>query len=101
MKDLTPGFDRWFQSDGLVNYDVSPDGSQIVVAINSTPPPYRDFLNKDIYLVPTDGSGQLKNLTTDNKGNDDKPVFAPDGGALLYLRTESPYYNGVRQTLAA
>lgn len=94
VKDLTPGFDRWFQSDGGVSYDLSPDGSQLVVSMNSTPPPYREFLNSDLYLVPTDGSGRLKNVTADNTGHDGRGVFSPDGKSLLYLRTETAYHNG-------
>lgn len=94
IKDLTPGFDRWFQPDGGANFDVSPDGSQLVLTANSTLPPYRDFLNANLYLVPTDGSGTLKNLTPDNAGNDGRAVFAPDGKVIFYLRTETPYYSG-------
>lgn len=94
IKDLTPGHDRWFQPDGGASFDVSPDGSQLVLTLNSTPPPYRDFLNSDLYLVPTDGSGILKNLTADNPGSDGGATFAPDGKAIFYLRTETPYYSG-------
>ena len=94
VKDLTPGYDRWFQADGEVVYDVAPDGAHVVVVMNSTPPPYRDFLNNDLYLVPTDGSGGLKNLTPDNPGSDGQPVHAPDGRSLYYLRTETSYHNG-------
>jgi dipeptidyl aminopeptidase/acylaminoacyl peptidase len=94
VKDLTPGHDRWFQADGGVNFDISPDGAQLVLTMNSTPPPYREFLNSDLYLVPTDGSGQLKNITADNKGHDTQARFSPDGKSLLYLRTETAYHNG-------
>ncbi len=94
VKDLTPGHDRWFQPDGGVSFDLSPDGAQLVLAMNSTAPPYREFLNRDLYLVPTDGSGKLKNLTADNPGGDGQAVFAPDGKSLLYLRTETAYHNG-------
>ena len=94
VKDLTPDHDRWFQADGGVSYDLSPDGAQLVLTMNSTPPPYREFLNNDLYLLPTDGSGKLKNLTADNKGHDGQAVFAPDGKSLLYLRTETAYHNG-------
>lgn len=93
-KDLTPGYARWFQPDGGASFEVSPDGSQLVLTMNSTPPPYRDFLNNDLYLVPTDGSGALKNLTADNPGHDSRAVFAPDGRSLFYLRTETAYHNG-------
>jgi len=94
IKDLTPGYDRWFQSDGEVSFDIAPDGSQLVLAMNSTPPPYRDFLNDDLYLIPADGSGTRKNLTSDNAGDDDRAAFAPDGKDIYYLRTETPYYSG-------
>ncbi len=92
--DLTPGFDRLFRADGESSYEISPDGSQIAVVINSTLPPYRDFPNDDIYLVATNGSGQLKNLTAENKGSDGNPVFAPDGRSFVYLRRETAYHNG-------
>ncbi len=92
--DLTPKWDRLFQNSGDVNYDLSPDGKQVALAVNTTPPPYQGFLNVDICLVPTDGSGVMNNVTAENKGNDDHPRFAPDGKALIYSRTVSPYYNG-------
>jgi dipeptidyl aminopeptidase/acylaminoacyl peptidase len=96
--DLTPGFDRLFVTTGQTapeaKFDLAPDGRHIAVTINSTPPPYQGFLNNDIYLLPTDGSGALKNLTPDNKGNDGNAVFAPDSRSFVYTRTETPYYNG-------
>lgn len=94
LKDLTPRFDRLFQSSGTVSFDVAPDGKMIAVAINSTLPPYREHLNNDIYLVPTDGSGTMKNVTSDNRGDDDNPVFTPDGRSLLFGRLHTPYYSG-------
>ena len=60
------------------------------VAINSTPPPFRDVLNSDIYLRGhRTARAQLKNLTADNKGDDGSPTFAPDGKSLVYLRQRS------------
>ena len=96
--DLTPGYDRLFVTGGQTapeaRFDLAPDGRHIAVTINSTPPPYEGFLNNDIYLLPTDGSGALKNLTPDNKGNDGNALFAPDGRSFVYARSETPYYNG-------
>lgn len=94
IKDLTPGQDRWFQPDGAVSFELSPDGRHLVLTMNSTPPPYREFLNSDLHLVPTDGSGGMRNLTADNSGHDSRAVFAPDGKSLFYLRTETAYHNG-------
>lgn len=97
VTDLTPGFDRWFQVDGEVSCDVSPDGSWVALTINSTLPPYREFLNPDVYLVPTDGSGRLTNVTVDNPGGDSHPVWSPDGVSLYFLRTKTTYHNGESQ----
>lgn len=94
IRDLTPGQDRWFQPDGGASFEVSPDGAHVVLAMNSTPPPYRDYLNTDLYLVPTDGSGTRRNLTPYNPGEDSRPAFSPDGRSIFYLRTETPYYSG-------
>jgi dipeptidyl aminopeptidase/acylaminoacyl peptidase len=94
IRDLTPVYDRRFTVDGEVEYDVSPDGRSVAIGLNSRKPPYRDFHNNDVYLVPTDGSGTLTNLTADNAGADGSPLFAPDGRSLVFTRTETPYYSG-------
>lgn len=94
IKDLTPSSDRWFQADGEVTYDVAPDGNHLVLVRNSTPPPYRDFPNADLYLIPTDGAGGMKSLTADNPGFDSQPVYAPDGQTVYYLRTTTSYHSG-------
>jgi dipeptidyl aminopeptidase/acylaminoacyl peptidase len=94
IKDLTPASDRLFSPSGEVDFDVSPDGKQIALVMNSTPPPYREENNADIYLVPTDGSGALSNLTPENKGSDGSPAFSPDGQSLLYARTRTTIHNG-------
>ena len=94
LKDLTPKWDRLYTVSGEVNYDLSPDGKWIALGINTTPPPYRDFPNHDVYLLPADGSGQLKNITPENRGDDGGAVFAPDGQSLVFGRQETPYYSG-------
>lgn len=94
IRDLLPGFDRLLTLGNEQSFEVSPDGRHVAVSIESTPPPYRDFLNADVYLVPTDGSGQLRNLTAENLGNDSAPVFAPDGKSLVFKRLKGRYYNG-------
>jgi dipeptidyl aminopeptidase/acylaminoacyl peptidase len=99
LLDLTPQRDRLFQFSGEVSYDVSPDGRQVAVAMNSTPSPYRDNPNLDVSLVPTDGSGTMKLLTSDNRGDDTSPVFAPDGKTLVFARTTTPYYSGESRRL--
>lgn len=92
--DLTPGVKQLFNNSGQVVYDISPDGKTIALEMNTTPPPFRDFNNQDLYLLPTDGSGAARNVTPENKGGDGSPVWAPDGKSVYFTRQETPYYNG-------
>jgi dipeptidyl aminopeptidase/acylaminoacyl peptidase len=94
IKDLTPKWDRLFTVSGDIIYDLAPDGQTLAVTLNSTPPPFRDFPNSDIYLVPTDGSGIMTNLTPENRGEDAEAVYAPDGKSLVFSRQKTPYYSG-------
>jgi dipeptidyl aminopeptidase/acylaminoacyl peptidase len=64
------------------------------LTINTTPPPYTGFLNNDVHLVPTDGSGTLRNITEGNPGDDSSPSFSPDGRSLVFTRLKMPYYCG-------
>lgn len=86
FKDLTPKWDRLFQNSGTVDSDLSPDGSQIALIINTTPPPYSGYPNNDVYLVPTDGSGMPRNVTADNPADDSGPTFSPDGRSIVFTR---------------
>lgn len=94
FKDLMPKWDRLFQVSGGVDYDLSPDGKHVALVLNTTPPPYTGSLNNDVYLVPTDASGTLRNITDGNAGDDSSPVFSPDGRSLVFTRLKDTYYNG-------
>ncbi len=94
LTDLTPSVDRLFLNSGEFHYDVAPDGKTIALEFNSTPPPFRDFTNSDIYLIPTDGSGAMKNVTTENKADDLTPIFSPDSKFVYFKREKLPFYNG-------
>ncbi|MFZ1687755.1 MAG: S9 family peptidase, partial [Flavobacteriales bacterium] len=54
----------------------------------------RDNPNNDVYLVPTDGSGTLRNVTTENPGDDSGPTFAPDGRSIVFTQLKDTIYNG-------
>ncbi len=83
VTDLMPGGGNFFGLMGGVSYDISPDGQTIAVSKNSTQPPF-ERTNHAIFLVPTDGSGELTNITADNPANDVNPVYSPDGRYILY-----------------
>jgi dipeptidyl aminopeptidase/acylaminoacyl peptidase len=92
--DLTPRATQLFTQSSDVSFDISPDGKSLALIYNTTLPPYREENNTDVYLVPTDGSGEWKNLTTDNKGSEGNPNFSPDGRSIFYVRTETTIHNG-------
>lgn len=94
LTDLTPGYDRLFAPSGEVRFDIAPDGRQLALAINTTPPPYAAQSNSDIVLLPTDGRGTFTNLTPGNPYGDDVPRFTPDGRSVLYTRVASANSQG-------
>ena len=85
VTDLMPRTSNYFAMMGGVSYDISPDGQEIAVSMNSTPPPFSK-LNYDIFLLKTDGSGAIQSITTDNPADDLDPVYSPDGRSILYGR---------------
>ncbi len=87
--DLMPDINKFFPLFGGADYDISPDGKQIAITLNSTEPPYND-LNYDIYLLDADGSGKISNISSENIGNDFNPRFSKDGKRILYGRQLRP-----------
>lgn len=87
VTDLMPQVNNFFNMMGGVSYNIAPNGQQIALSMNVTQPPY-DRLNYDIFLLATDGSGKMTNLTESNPADDLNPVFSPDGRQILYGKKE-------------
>jgi dipeptidyl aminopeptidase/acylaminoacyl peptidase len=83
VTDLMPNTSNYFNMMGGVSYDISPDGKIIALSQNVTEPPYENT-NSDIFLLSTDGSGEMTNITPDNQASDGNPVFSNDGKYLLF-----------------
>ncbi|MEA2489757.1 MAG: hypothetical protein QOH21_1549 [Acidobacteriota bacterium] len=82
-RDLTPGaYDAPpFSVGGGDEFDVSPDGKELVYARNTEEHPERST-NSDLYLVPLTG-GEAKRITT-RTGADTSPKYSPDGRWIAY-----------------
>ncbi len=89
--DLMPGTSMYFSMMGPAQYDISPDGNEIAASINSTEPPY-ERLDYDVYLLKTDGSGEMENITEHNPANDSNPRYSPDGRTILYGKQRSTHF---------
>jgi len=90
VTNLTPGMKRYFKHSGGVDYDISPDGHEMLVSALSDGEPYSSLFY-DIFTIPTDGSGRMTNLTADNPADDISPRYSSTGRYILYgkqLRTD-------------
>ncbi len=90
-RDLTPGaFDAPpFSIGGGDEFDVSPDGRELVFARNTDEHP-EVSTNSDIFLVPV-GGGEAKRVTT-RRGADTSPKYSPDGRWIAYRSQQRPGY---------
>lgn len=76
-------------------YDVSPDGAEIAFAADSL----NDAVdpNSDVFVVPASG-GAARNLTEDNRGQDFRPRYSPDGKWIAFARqTINGFYGDTRR----
>ena len=96
LTDLTPAGTGWFDlMDPCGQYDIAPDGAEIVFAANSSLPPHYQ-LRWAVYTVPTGGKGQVLCLTpegTPPKSADCwRPRYSPDGGSIVYGMQHDPFF---------
>ncbi|HMC20782.1 MAG TPA: S9 family peptidase [Thermoanaerobaculia bacterium] len=90
-RDLTPGpFDAPpFSIGGGDEFDVSPDGKELVYARDTAEHP-EISTNSDLFLVPISG-GEARRITT-RKGADTSPKYSPDGHWIAWRSQARPGY---------
>jgi dipeptidyl aminopeptidase/acylaminoacyl peptidase len=104
-RDLTPGdFDSpAFSVGGGTDFDVSPDGKEVVFTSNRDRQPATST-NSDLWVVPIDGTPEALTKPTDitaaNRAWDGAPRYSPDGRSIGYLRQSVPGYESDRFRLA-
>jgi len=94
FRDLTPGdFDSPpFQLGGPLQYDFSPDSSELVFVSNHDKVPATST-NNDLWLVSlTDRQSQPRNITASNPAFDGSPRYSPDGKSIAYRTQKIPAY---------
>jgi dipeptidyl aminopeptidase/acylaminoacyl peptidase len=85
FQDLTPGdFDTPpVDLGGSQDFRFSPDG-KLFAYVKNPDPMVAISTNNDIFIKDL-STGQEKNITSSNPGNDMNPVFSPKGQSLAYL----------------
>jgi dipeptidyl aminopeptidase/acylaminoacyl peptidase len=94
VRDVTPGRQDFppFQLGGPPQYDISPDGAELVVSSNPDPVPAVST-NNDLYLIALNGANaQPRNITASNKAFDGSPKYSPDGRYIAYRMQRQPGY---------
>ena len=105
LRDLTPGdFDSpAFVVGGGGDFDVSPDGKELVFTSNRDAQPATST-NSDLWVVPIDGSPEAlaapRNITASNRAFDGSPRYSPDGRSIGYTMQRVPGYESDRSVLA-
>lgn len=93
-RDLTPGdFDSPpFQVSGPRQYDISPDGKEIVYASNHDKQ-QASSTNSDLWLISlADTQAKPRNITESNSAFDGHPRYSPDGKYIAYRMQRQPGY---------
>jgi dipeptidyl aminopeptidase/acylaminoacyl peptidase len=71
------------QVAGADSYDISPDGKEIAFSADVDKTGVDS--NYDVFVVPATG-GTARNISPENKADDDGPLYSPDGKWLAFGR---------------
>jgi dipeptidyl aminopeptidase/acylaminoacyl peptidase len=98
--DVTPGdYDTPpIALGGGQDYAFSPDGEEICF-VRNTDPEFELSLgtNNDLFLTPRRG-GAIRKIT-ENRANDNQPVYSPDGRYIAYRAMKRPRFEADRYRL--
>lgn len=81
---------------GKLDYVFSPDSKEICYVTN-TDQFYAISTNNDLWISSIDG--KVKRKLTTNKGNDNQPIYSPDGKFIAYRQMARPGFEADKQTL--
>jgi dipeptidyl aminopeptidase/acylaminoacyl peptidase len=93
-RDVTPGnYDTpTFQLGGPLQYDFSPDGTELVYVSNHDRVPAVST-NNDLWLISlSERAPAPRNLTASNPAYDGSPKYSPDGRYIAYRTQKQPGY---------
>jgi dipeptidyl aminopeptidase/acylaminoacyl peptidase len=97
-KDITPGdYDSPpIDIGGNVDFAFSPDSKEVCF-VRNTDPMVAISTNNDLFVVPLSG-GEAKRIT-ENKANDNQPLYSPSGKYIEYRAMTRPGFEADRYRL--
>ncbi|MGB9591183.1 MAG: prolyl oligopeptidase family serine peptidase, partial [Candidatus Kryptoniota bacterium] len=97
-RDLTPGdYDTPpIDLGGRIDYSFSPDSKEVCY-VKNTDKMIAVSTNNDLFTVSLNG-GVSRRITT-NKGNDNQPIYSPDGRYIAYRAQLTPGFESDRERL--
>ena len=103
LADLTPAGAGWFDfMEPGGQYDIAPDGSEIVFVANSSESPHH-LRRWAVFTAPTSGKGPVRCLTPvgtpPNSSDAHRPRYTPDGRGIVYGVQRDPYFYADRVRL--
>ncbi|MBU0476197.1 MAG: S9 family peptidase [Bacteroidetes bacterium] len=79
------------------DYNFSPDGNEVAFTMNKDKVTATST-NNDIFVLSLDGKSKPKMIST-SKGNDNQPVYSPDGKYIVYTSMARAGFEADKQTL--
>ncbi len=83
---------------GSEQFNWSPDGTEIAFTMKDVEN-WAESTNSDVYVVKADGKSKPVNVSRANVGNDNDPIFSPDGKYLAYHSMERPGFESDRNRI--
>ncbi|KAG0232709.1 hypothetical protein BGW42_007963 [Actinomortierella wolfii] len=81
------------------DFDISPDGDELVFAAKISTPDNAWQTTTHIYTIATNGTGQPKNLNPESVGYAGHPVYSSTGKYIAYLQMQRPQYESDRRQI--
>jgi dipeptidyl aminopeptidase/acylaminoacyl peptidase len=79
------------------SYDISPDGLEVAFTANVDQTGLAS--NFDVIVLPACGCKPPRDISADNKADDDTPRYSPDGRRLAFTQQRIPTFYGDRARL--
>ena len=83
---------------GSEHFNWSPDGTEIAFTMKNVEN-WAESTDSDVFVIDVDGKSPARNMSPDNKGYDNNPVYSPDGKYLAYNSMERPGFESDRNRI--